>query len=348
MPAAEVAAAFGAAERLLGRDWIMSHRLEGGILRSGAAPTLTVAWVGQALLSVDGCRGLDTLVRRLVRRDRAAYAELQAAYLCVVGRTDLQLEFEPNTTDPEHNGRPDFRLRKPADEWTYVEVAAPDISAAQKSAQAIMQRLTALIGVIPAGTALDLALRRDPTDTEVDHISSEMQRLASEAISQVVEYEGLASIAINLSPPANFVLHDDGGPPLPRLGLARFQGPGDAPANKRLSVRYPFSDERAEAFLTHEARQLPRDAPGIVMFEITAGALGALKSWKPLLSRRLQPNLHTRVSAICLYEAGYESTPAGAACVAHTAYVANPHARKPAPSWLEEALRQFQSESAAS
>ena len=65
----------------------------------------------------------------------------------------------------------------------------------------------------------------------------------------------------------------------------------------------PYTDGRAEAFLRTEARQLPRDAPGLTMIA-TGEAVGVLKRWEPVITSRLRPNQHTRVSAIALFETG--------------------------------------------
>jgi hypothetical protein len=51
---------------------------------------------------------------------------------------------------------------------------------------------------------------------------------------------------------------------------------------------------RAKQFLESEAKQLPKDLPGLVMVQVSH-AVGAFKTWGPILRRRLQPNLHTRV-----------------------------------------------------
>jgi hypothetical protein len=63
--------------------------------------------------------------------------------------------------------------------------------------------------------------------------------------------------------------------------------------NRHVVVRIAFTDERAEEFLRAEARQLPTDAPGLVM--IFPGGSG-WKTWEPVLRSRLQPGMHTRVS----------------------------------------------------
>jgi hypothetical protein len=61
-------------------------------------------------------------------------------------------------------------------------------------------------------------------------------------------------------------------------------------------VRMPFADQRADDFLRKEARQLPNDAPSLIMVEMSR-APGGFRSWEPILEGRFQPTVHTRVGA---------------------------------------------------
>jgi hypothetical protein len=336
---ADIVTAFNVAERLLGPEWITRHRVQPGFITSGAPPTLAVVSVGQQLRLVEGSHGIEQLVDRLRRGDRSAFAELHAVSLCITADQNIEVEFEVSAADETH--KPDFRLRQPDLEWVYVEVAAPDTSVAEENARLIIQRVSTVISAAQVGTALDVSFHRDPIPEEVEVVVAEMARLAGNGTSGTHTVSGLASIAINMSPPANLVLHDDGEPEMPRLGLAYFEAQAGQPAHKRVSVRYPFADDRAEAFLTQEARQLPREGIGVIMLNVSE-AVGGFKSWRPLLLRRLQPRIHTRVGAICLFQAGSESTPSGEAIISQTSYIQNVHAKRVVPSWLEGALRRFQ------
>src|SRR5215217_5594630 len=63
-------------------------------------------------------------------------------------------------------------------------------------------------------------------------------------------------------------------------------------------VRVEFSDDRAEEFLTAGAGQLPKGEPGLIMLQ--SGAIGADRTWVPLLERRLQPR-HARQRDLSLF-----------------------------------------------
>jgi hypothetical protein len=99
----------------------------------------------------------------------------------------------------------------------------------------------------------------------------------------------------------------------------------------------PFTDERAAEFVDHEARQLPRGAPGLIM--IDAGfAPGAFREWEPLIKRRFQPTINTRVSGVCLFSSGVILTADGAACPSQTRLLVNPHAKVRLPPWVSETI----------
>lgn len=64
----------------------------------------------------------------------------------------------------------------------------------------------------------------------------------------------------------------------------------------------------------------------------------AFKVREPLIRRRFQPTIHTRVSAICLFMSGQELTPGGEAWIPETKLIANLDAQHPPPAWIATAL----------
>ena len=63
-----------------------------------------------------------------------------------------------------------------------------------------------------------------------------------------------------------------------------------------------------------------------------------LSVWRPLILRRFQPAIHTRIGGVCLFDGGMvpSGTKTGWEIQAHL--VLNPHAASPLPSWIEEAV----------
>jgi hypothetical protein len=67
-------------------------------------------------------------------------------------------------------------------------------------------------------------------------------------------------------------------------------------------------------------------------------APGGFTAWEPLIRRRFQPTIHTRIGAICLFSAGTLLTERGFAVLSHNKLLANVHAKTPLPSWIGTTL----------
>ena len=338
VPQGDIVAAFNAVERILGNDWINHHRFTPSGVVSGAGPTLSVVATGRELAVIEGRPGAPRFVERLNTGDRAAFAELRAIYMCCVG-LDVELEIEPDVQVGQHARKPDFRLRQQTGPWTYVEVAAPDISELRQQAQAVMEDLASILPAVPSNTSIDLFLRRDLCEAEVKSMKDQMLHLVANGVAGDYDID-FAVISVNMSHPSKIEPRDFGAEPYtPRLCLAKLESVGEQPANKRVSIRYLYSDERAEEFLASEAKQLSRENPGLVMLGLS-GTLAPFRTWRPLLLRRLQPNLHTRVSAVCLFHSGMETTARGEDVVTHTSLIENAHALNKLPPWIIASLRR--------
>jgi hypothetical protein len=163
-----------------------------------------------------------------------------------------------------------------------------------------MFRLIQQVASIRRSFALEVFLRREPTDSEVDALVLRIPELCQADRAVREEVEGLGLLLLNFGQPSLFVLQDHPGEEdRPRIGVMRVVTGGDEPT-RHIAVRIAFTDERAEEFLRQEARQLPNDAPGLIMIQ-TANTPGAFRTWGTLLARGFHPTLHTRVGAACLF-----------------------------------------------
>jgi hypothetical protein len=332
----EVTSAFETVERLLGGAWIESARTGvGGGWLAGPIPTLSVVVMGQMLDSLDGALGADALVARLRRREPAAQAELTAIHLLKSQRPDASIEIAPPVLVDDRMRVPDFRTRLEDSAWTYVEVAQPVASQAEQRVKDILQRLTGRVTKTTKSFALEVFMRREPTDQEVAALESRILEFCQRDGQQREDLGDLGLLLLNHHQPGAVVLETPPGEDvLPRLGAMQgITGPSEL--TRHIVVRIPFSDERAERFVTSEARQLPKEYSGLLMFGISD-----FKTWEPLLKRRLQPDLHTRVSGICLWGAGFVLTTGGNAWLPRTRLLVNRHAKQALPDWIVEALRK--------
>src|SRR5271169_4300796 len=174
-------------------------------------------------------------------------------------------------------------------------------------------------------------------ESEINALADLIPQFCSLKGDQSKDLTGLAILSLNASSPGLVVpLDHPGEPNVPRLGCAKgISGAGEP--HRHIAVRMAHADDRAEAFLHREAKQLPNDSPGLIIVQMSQ-APGGIKSWEPILRRRFQPNLHTRVSAVCLFQSGHEHTSDGEAWIPETKLTSNPHARFPLPAWIIEAL----------
>jgi hypothetical protein len=182
----------------------------------------------------------------------------------------------------------DFRVQPNGGGWTYVEVTQASTSEAQADVRRGLDRLTRLVDTEEGNFALEIFLKREPNSNEIEAIAAEVtSRLRTANLEQAELDDGLGTLCWNTTTPGVGATDDHSHPYTPRFSAMRI---AVQDGNQRhISVRWPFTDERAQEFLRSEAKQLPKDASGLIMIQ-TSEAIGAMKAWRPLIERRFQPN----------------------------------------------------------
>jgi hypothetical protein len=346
----DVVVAFDRCEHVLGREWIdavHNGRVQGAIGPiKGSAPTLRVASMGMRLAQLDDVAGSECLIDKLRNWDASANAELSAIYVLRRGNK-TSVELEP--TIAESNRKCDFRIRLDGEPWVYVEVTRPDTSDAQSRAEMILRSVCDQVISIKNPFALELFFRREPSDDEISEVIAAALRFccvehATAATIQEEMPNRAGLFVLNQQPVGQVVIHDHGEANVPRIGMARVVA-GSGEPNRHVAVRMPYADQRAERFLTSEARQLPRHGPGLIMADM-AMAPGGFRSWEPVIRRRFQPALHTRVGGVCLFSCGLVPTEEGEASLFETKLIVNEYTTTVVPAWIcatiEARSREFQ------
>jgi hypothetical protein len=338
VPAEEVVSAFNRAETILGRDWV-EHV---GATARGTLLALRIITIGQRLLSVDDAVRRETVIKKIRNGDSSAEAELAAVHIIRNCARDVAVELAPPVVVGEGERRPDFRVRRNGEEWTYVEVTQPDTSELKARLEQVLSRFTEVLSFVDRNFAIEVFLRREPTDNEILQIIERLRVEGPVAGPRRVDMPGLCVLVLDECEPgvvAPALFPDE--PSLTRLGAARSLFGGDRNVARHIAARIPLSDERAEEFLRREAKQLPQGAPGLIMARMIREPTG-MDAWPPLLRRRLQPHVHTRVGGVCLFHDASMMSDEGLRRVLKAKFVPNIHASHPLPEWITATLQREQ------
>jgi hypothetical protein len=343
LPDDEAVTAFNKVSEFFGREWVESSRVKDGFTVQGTQPTLEIVTLGQFLAVLGDAPNAEHVLAKIRNREPDAWAELAAIYLLRSGQSEVELAIEPSVTVGMRNRKPDCAVRRlDSDDWTYVEVTQPNASNAHTEVTAGLQRLASLVTRCSRSFALEVFFKREPSNDEIDAVAARILSQHSQVDTEAVELEAdLGTLYWTMGRPDALVLDTHGQPYTPRLSMAMAHSDGNE--SRCIAVRWPFTDARARGFLDTEAKQLPTDAPGLIMIQ-TSGAIGAMKAWRSLIENSFQPTIRTRVSAVCLFSAAQRSTPEGAIWQPLTKLVINPHGRHALPTWISEQLQHFPSD----
>jgi hypothetical protein len=337
----DVVAGFNKAEELLGVEWIHAYRGGVGQNLAGAAVALPIAVAGLQLRSVQGAPGLRELLTRLKAQDRAARSELAAASYCAEGQVTVRLEFGAPVRVGVRDRRPDFRVALPSDAWTHVEVTAPNRSEANRRAERMISAIADKLFTQQKGSTIEVLLLRELAGDDEDRLAYEVARMAAFERRHFEELGDLAVVEVNAGTPGLIEAGRDFGRELgPLLAIARSLVTHNS-AQKHVIVKAPVTDRRAADFLTSEARQLPTGEPGLVILDMAA-APDSFDNWEAILRGRLQPSIHTRVSAVLLTRASVQPGAEHFHWIVSKRLIENPNAVLPLPRWLAGQLESGQ------
>ena len=233
---------------------------------------------------------------------------------------------------PEASGRvPDCRFRpRPDDEWVYLEVSQRGLSQVRQHAQGVLRRISEAGANAVAGMHGKVAILRMPTHNEVDRIVAWLKSgpRSGERLEDLAEFY-LAELRSPIGP--DDVINQRTG--RPRL-LAAHIASGNA---KRGTASLGISDAGAQELLEAKAAQLPFNQPGVVVLDVSS-VIGGHEEWVPLIQRRLQPRINTRISAVVLLNT---TLAAQGGFITEGQILINPHSKSPITNEAGELLEQI-------
>lgn len=104
-------------ERHLGADWLTAQHRHA----QGVGPTLELILFGECLAAIEDLHGFDVLVDKVIRGDSSALSEMKAVRMFKL-MGDVEIELAPDLRVAGSMKKPDFRVRRPGERWTYIEV----------------------------------------------------------------------------------------------------------------------------------------------------------------------------------------------------------------------------------
>lgn len=316
---------FNRVEQILGRPWLEASAPSGII---GPCVALPIFLLGIQLDVLSRAKRAEKLIQRLQARESAAFSELHSIALCV-GCDDVEIEIEPPAIVGGAEKVPDFRLRRPGDQWVWVEVTRPNYSESARVAQQAASSLRDLLARIPDRMDVQIRFRSEPSDADLNSVRLEVEHAT---LDQTIDRPTFIIHTSAATPVLTPIGNDEQGRPIFGNAVARVCGENRA----MLSVRVPYTDLRGQQVIDAEARQLPKEGPGLICIATDHG-----KYWQSLIERSFSPTIRRRISGVLLFQTGSVLGEHGIEIQTAGRLLGNPHARAPLPSWLEAWLHQL-------
>ena len=179
-----------------------------------------------------------------------------------------------------------------------------------------------------------MIFQREPTSSELTRLGETLPQFCWDSGSKTARLnEGLGVLLLNHVPVgqlpySNVPELDD----VPYIGLATFFR-----TDQVVTVKIAFSDDRAEWMLRKQSKQLPQGKRGLIMISGPSSE-SELRVWEPLIRRRLQPGIHTRIGGVCLFDGGMVPCGSKLGWQIQAHLIMNRHAQSALPSWIEETI----------
>lgn len=218
------------------------------------------------------------------------YSAILEIYVCSkLKKEGLDVKIEPDL------GRknPDFCFELEG-QRIYMEVSRRSLSQILEETHKVLQAAAPLVAKVVPGSHGFLGILKPITLNELPEIEKWLKRNYKKS---EVSWEGVAyyystpdmNSAIGNNDPLSSRF------PKPRL-FCTFFGNGC-----KGTVCMQVFDEQAQQVLETEAKQLSKNELGIIFLDLS-GVIDGVEQWQPLIERRLQPRINTRISGVILFE----------------------------------------------
>jgi len=297
--------AFNGVAQLFGRDFI-DKRFNGSRCPSEVT-YITELWENWKL--IEPCKNSIKIIKRW---KEGLYEEGISTELFIFAHL-INYGIVPELFPCIENREPDCRINL-NNQIIYIEITHRNRSENYKKGIAIIGKVARLAGEMFKGSHAKIAILRFPNDNELKKITDWLQNIGN------INEDKLDNLAYFYSDTFESSMSKKDRlnkyiPPHSRY--ATFIGKG----MKGTAGLY-IDDIVAKEILEREAQQLPKQYPGVICIDASSVSCG-YENWIPLIKRRFQPSINTRISAVLLFSISLSNEKS----LIKGSFLSNPYAR---------------------
>jgi len=318
---ADLGVALETLERLLPEH--LDHFETSGV--RGLWPTMNTVHLGLLLSRTEKLSGFHGVFSRMQAGDESALTELECADALV------RVELEPALAVPL-NGKLLDAAFVYAGRMHYVEIVAPNRSDAIQEAETMLSQFGALLFERIRGMTVEVLFEPDIGKEQAGALLAAISEAPAGPQIHLLPGVGRFRKDAALNAHVASAIPREGESPLLAIVSTAFGGQADT----TYLLQLPIDDQRAQRIFDAELHHFSRDEANLLFIDVSQ-VVGRLASWMPLIERRFQPAINTRIGAAVLFD---HATVVGQNRIwERWKVLQNPHARVPVANELVDAIR---------
>jgi len=283
--------AFNGFEQLFGREWV--DNLFNGVQSPIYVQYVIELWELWANIKV--LTKSDQILKRWRSGISASGVVAELRVLGGLNKPNNNLELFPDVG----GGEADAAITIEGEGRVIVEISSRGLSEVLKKANKTLNKLAVGVSGLSEGKHGKVGINRLITDDEIDTLLESIQSNTIDGPSSIlIKDYGILHTSELSSGGADENDESYTFVPPPRMFATHFQTTNGQTVKKGTAVIH-ISDDGAKEMLEAEAGQLSRTESGVVVLDVSAVVQG-IKTWEPLIRRRFQPEINTRISAVLL------------------------------------------------
>lgn len=265
---------------------------------------------------VSQIKGFDKLVKRL--RNNATYRSAISELSCTIPFSKAGLVTELYPDNPEKPGELEMKLQTKEGEVVYVEVVSPQTQVWNTFLMKLVEPIRKIASNLE-DIRLEVYLDKILDKEEQDELFESCKEIIFEGKSQIKR--DIKNGRISLSHKDKIEINSMEKKAKEQTSLFVSNMAVNNGHTNVVTIGVPFADLRAKQVLEGEYHQLTTNFPNIIVIDVS-GVPKGLENWPQYISRRLQPTINRKISAVCLI-----SSVAGQKIESKLFWISNEHAK---------------------